>query len=147
MTEQEYSPENPAIGGVDTGKEFHPTREDLEKEEAQKRHLLLTNIQAPPTIRQRVVNAVGRMVGWNNSIHIPAWEWVVIFALWWMAMMFILLSTISGLGAMYELQHMTFNVGGIAFLLNVAGFMLFPFFPVYVAIYGIMSLSQSGNRG
>lgn len=146
-SEEPFSPENPAMGGVDTGLEHHPNREDWEKEQERLERIRLSQMVAPQPFRRKVKGFFRRLANVNNAIRFPAWNWAIIFVVWWIAMLMVYLITVSGMSAIYMnlMASHTFDFRVASFLFNVGGMLLVPVFPIYLLFYGIMSFAESGD--
>lgn len=77
----------------------------------------------------------------NNSIRIPSFMWIIIFAVFWLAALIVALWLPVSMAVVYEKGGFTFETQLTVDLINTAGFLICVVFPAYLVYYIVLVLS------
>lgn len=142
--EMKGTPENP-IPTIQypSADAVHPNREDYEEMRKAQRAM---QYGEPKPLKMKIADALEWIIRKNNGIRFASWFWLVIFFVWWFAMVIVNLWLVISLNAVYDQTHSTFDVSNIQFLINLAGFMISIVFPAYAVCYGLLEIVEAIKR-
>jgi len=122
MTEQ-YTPDNPAMGGIDTGLEYHPNRKDFEQSK---------------TVKGKVKTFLRRVTELNDGVHFGGGGWTILFCVWWVGMLLVNTFTYLGFLLMWTRYGEPAYSSQIGAAYNLFVWMLIWIFPIYVTVYATL---------
>jgi hypothetical protein len=144
---QGASPDNPiATEQYGSADDVHPNREDWDEARRQFRQKQILE-HSVRTRDKTFLDKLGGGLDWiilkNNSIRLPSYLWIIVFGLWWIAMMVHAYWLPASLMAVYSQMHYTFDLQPTADILHWFSISLNFVFPIYVILWGILSIYES----